>query len=83
MLKFRAADILGLGLSHENLRRLRDGKPITFPVSDVGGLEGVARIMIFAGETEDTMQQELVEHFELTPETEIRRGDGSPDDFHR
>ena len=55
-------ELLILGLSRENRRRLEDGKPIdvsreTHGVSMPKGL----KIMIFAGETEESMRQELAE----------------------
>lgn len=44
------------GLSHENLRRLKDGQPIKVNMAELGQ-EG--EIIIFSGETEATMQAEL------------------------
>jgi hypothetical protein len=47
-----------LGLSHMNLARLKEGKPIDIDATDVGLPEGT-RIMIFSGETEQSMAREL------------------------
>lgn len=49
--------LLGLGLSHENLKRLKDNQPIRFKGEPLG-LEGID-ILIFAGKTETSMAQEL------------------------
>ena len=51
--------ILMLGLSHGNLERLKDGKPIFFAASSLGGLEDISDVLIFAGETEETMRNDL------------------------
>lgn len=48
-----------LGLSHGNLDRLREGRPIRVEGAAVG-LPGV-EIMIFSGETEHTMQREIAQ----------------------
>ena len=62
MIKFTAttADkrkLLGLGLSHMNLERLKDNQPIRFKGEPLG-LDGVD-ILIFAGKTEASMAQGL------------------------
>lgn len=49
--------LLGLGLSHENLKRLKDNKPIRFKGEPLG-LDGFD-VLIFAGETEESMAKEL------------------------
>lgn len=53
--------LLILGLSHENLRRLKNGQPITFETkSNLGDLlEGVTRLLIFSEETEKKMGDTL------------------------
>jgi hypothetical protein len=48
--------LLILGLSQENRRRLVMGAPIDL---QIGELHGPLKIVIFAGETEDSMQAEL------------------------
>lgn len=47
--------VLFLGLSHENLRRLRQGQPIKINLAEMGvaGLTGYA--IIFYGKTEEAM----------------------------
>lgn len=62
MIKFTANTpngrmLLGLGLSHENLTRLKDGIPIRFKGEPVGVPN--YDIMIFAGKTEESMAKEL------------------------
>ncbi len=64
--------VVVLGLSHENLRRLRDGQPIRF-YGDELGLPGVHAVTIFAGESEDTMEQMLREHGLIGPGTRVER----------
>jgi hypothetical protein len=49
--------LIGLGLSHKNLELLKSGKPIKFDGEAVG-LKDVD-VLIFAGETEETMQEDL------------------------
>lgn len=61
MIKLRAQTTDGrpmivVGLSHENLDRLRAGKPIDFDLGDIGL---VGECFIFAGETEDEMMENL------------------------
>lgn len=69
MIKFRGTNtktgepIIGLGLSYENLRRLKAGQPIHFNLSEMG-LDS-AEVMIFAGKTEDGMKAHLAEYVEI------------------
>jgi hypothetical protein len=52
--------LLILGLSAENRRRLGDGKPIDLSRASHGmAIPAGLRIMIFAGETEDSMREQL------------------------
>lgn len=51
--------MLLLGLSHENLNRLRGGEPIKFNQQEVGFTDDV-EVLIFAGKTE----AEIVAEFE-------------------
>lgn len=73
MIKFVAHDkdgraLLGLGLSDENLRRLRKNRPIAVDPRDLG-IEG-PRIMVFAGPDEDSMRAMLAEYVTLPDEGE-------------
>lgn len=52
-------ELLILGLSHENLTRLKSEKPIAFR-GDTVGLPGI-EILIFAGETEQSMARDMAE----------------------
>jgi len=57
-----------LGLSHMNLNRLKAGQPIPIDGSSLG-LPAGTEILIFAGETERSMQREL--HQLIGPETKV------------
>ena len=65
MIKFKADNLIGLGLSECNLKKLKEGKPITVNMSEMGFPD--MKIMIFYGETEEKMQQDLAKF--ITPET--------------
>ena len=58
--------LLVIGLSHTNLDRLREGKPIHFRGALLGLLVDV---MVFAGETEASMTYELESL--IGPETRV------------
>ena len=62
-------DLIVLGLSRENIRRLKGGAPIDIDLSEMG-LSG--HIVIFAGETEQSMAEELAEL--IGPETKMSGG---------
>jgi hypothetical protein len=59
-----------LGLSHENLRRLKDDQPIVISGESLH-LPDVDSIYIFAGETEQSMTRELHAHGIIGAETEV------------
>jgi len=68
MIKFKAEDgagrpIVGLGLSEENVKRLKDGQPILVKLSDLG--MGDTVITIFYGKTEVEMEAEVRKHFKV------------------
>lgn len=67
-LKGKDGPIIVLGLSHENLRRLKDRKPILFDLSELG-IQPSVPVMIFTGKDEDAMRAELAEWFEMPGET--------------
>ena len=58
MIKARAGDVLLFGLSQINLQLLREGKPIHVGLAELG-LTG--SVVIFYGETEEKMRQELAD----------------------
>jgi DNA-binding MarR family transcriptional regulator len=58
---------LGFGLSRKNIELLMDGKPIHARLDELGLSE--TDVLMFFGETEEQMQQELSEHFGV----EVRR----------
>lgn len=78
MIRAKMADkqgrpILMFGLSHENLRRMKDlGQPIRFDLAELG-IQPSVSVVIFVGETEESMREELAEHFTLPEE-----GNGNP-----
>jgi hypothetical protein len=55
--------IVGLGLSYENLRRLKAGQPIRFNLSEMN--LPPAEVLIFAGKTEEGMKGHLAEYIDL------------------
>lgn len=62
MIKFTATTsdnrkLLGIGLSHGNLERLKDNQPIRFKGEDVGIPD--VDVMIFAGKTEESMAEQM------------------------
>ena len=62
MIKFRSmhkdgTPVYGFGLSAENIKRLKQGKPIAFSLHELG-TEG--HILIYYGATEQSMTQELL-----------------------
>ena len=71
MIKFtskgKKGTLIGIGLSYENLRRLKKGKPIYVDLTKLGEEQG--ELLIFAGKNEDTMAKQL-ESF-ISPNTRI------------
>ncbi len=78
MIKFQATNpengrkILGLGLSHGNLDRLKEGKPIHFNAEEMGLSDlRVHEVLIYVGETEESMRRDLAEHDYLDAATVV------------
>lgn len=73
MIKFKAKlddkPLYGFGLSFGNLRLLKEGKPIVFDFSEMGG-EG--KIVIFVGETDQSMVDDLKNLGIVDENTEMR-----------
>lgn len=67
MLKAKAGNIVFFGLSETNMVRLREGKPIKIDMYELG-LFGT--VIIFYGETEEKMRDDLAEF--VGPETDYR-----------
>jgi hypothetical protein len=65
----KAVRVVMLGLSHENLRRLTDGRPIKFNGSTVR-LPDDIEFVIFAGNGERAMQREMIDL--VGPETAVK-----------
>lgn len=64
MIKFRGdhegTPLVGLGLSEENMNRLKQGMPILIKTDEMEKLLGVkAEIFIFYGQTEESMTADL------------------------
>ena len=53
-------DVLLLGLSYENLRRMKDGKPVAIDLK-ARQMETAEHVVIFAGETEADLERSLQE----------------------
>jgi hypothetical protein len=68
MLKMGASGLIILGLSHVNLARLKDGRPIAFDGAEIG-IPGT-QIVIFAGETEQSMVSQMQEF--IGPHTKVQ-----------
>jgi hypothetical protein len=65
-------ELLILGLSRENVKRLQEGKPMSLSRAIHGdGIPEGWHILIMFGETEQDMQREL--NFAITAETKIHR----------
>jgi len=77
MIKFKAGrgsgnrEMLGLGLSEANLGKLREGKPIHIMAEDVG-ID--VDLLIFWGQTEESMTADLKKLGLITEETKIKQG---------
>jgi hypothetical protein len=59
MIKALAGDMIIIGLSDENMKRLKEDQPIHFNLSELG-LEN-REVLIFAGKDEESM----AEHFRI------------------
>jgi hypothetical protein len=57
MLKARCDDVIVLGLTAENIERLKKGRLIAVDLRDIGMPSG--RVLIFYGESTDSMMTEL------------------------
>lgn len=65
-------EILLLGLSRENVRRLQEGQPIHIRrVSHGEGVPEGWEIVILFGETERAIKSDLEKHGLISPETKI------------
>lgn len=60
--------VLGLGLSHQNLKHLKNGKPIEIDLKKIGHTNNDT-IYLFAGRTEQSMTKDL-KNF-IGPETVV------------
>jgi hypothetical protein len=82
VIKFKAQGngrtLVGLGITDENIKRLRQGMPIIVRLADVG-VPGGIEVTIFWGETETAIRKDLQKHGLIGPETEIRIGVGYPE----
>lgn len=61
--------VLGIGLSHVNLKRLRNGQPISIDVKEMG-FTTIDEVFVFSKKTEQDMADELSEF--IGPDTKIK-----------
>ena len=66
MIKARAGNLIILGLSDENLRRLQNNEPIKFNAGELG-LPPHLEIVIVYGKTEKDIAHELMSKFGYNP----------------
>lgn len=59
--------LIGLGLSFENLKRLKEGKPIHIQGEEIGFPS--INLIVFSGETEESMKDDLKSF--ISPQTII------------
>jgi len=62
--------LIGLGLSDENIKRLREGKPMLVNLADLG-ITLNAEIFIFTGKDEQSMKKDLSKH--IRPDTVVNK----------
>jgi len=67
MVKFNAGKLIGFGLSEENIKLLKQGKPISIDLKEMGIDK---KLMIFYGVTENHMKNMLNEF--IGDKTEIK-----------
>lgn len=62
MVKFKAGQLIGFGLSEKNIKLLKQGKPIKIDLTTLGlpGKE-VKDVLIFYGKTENDMQKDMAD----------------------
>lgn len=65
----KGSDLIIIGLSHMNLDRLREGRPIHCTARDFG-FDSDAEILIFSGETEQSMARDMAEL--VGPNTDVK-----------
>jgi hypothetical protein len=58
MMKVKAGDVYLFGLSDRNLELLKKGMPILIHMETLGG---TGKVVIFYGETEEKMRQDIAE----------------------
>lgn len=77
MIKFIAEKLIGFGLSAGNIKLLREGRPIKIDMSSLGPLPKARltdyTVVIFYGETEKEMTEELSKWF--GPDTRVNIDD--------
>lgn len=60
MIKAKTDDTIILGLSDENMKRLKNDQPIKFNLKDLG-LDLDMNVLIFNGRTEESMYIDLID----------------------
>ena len=70
----KKAELLLLGISHKNIENLLEGKPMVLRRESHGdGVPEGWEIVIFTGETEESMAKSLQDGGVIGPETKINR----------
>lgn len=64
MIKFKKGNTIVLGLSDENISRLKDGQPIKFNLSELGLPDNT--VIIFNGKTEDEMYKVIKDQIDIS-----------------
>jgi hypothetical protein len=65
MIKAKKGNLIILGLSDENMKRLAKGQPIKFNMKKDLDMEDID-VLIFNGHTEESMYEEILPHISLT-----------------
>lgn len=69
MVKFCRGNVVVLGLSEENIKRIQQDKPIKFNMKELG-FDDIT-VFIMAGETEHTIAKQISEAAGSTPENTV------------
>lgn len=64
MIKFKKGNTIVLGLSDENISRLKAGQPIKFNLSELGLPDNT--VIIFNGKTEDEMYKVIKDQIDIS-----------------
>jgi hypothetical protein len=71
MVRAKAKNLALMGLSDRNVELLKEGKPISFNLKEIGFSEDI-NIVIFHGKTEEDMKNHLIKEGMVVPSTVIK-----------